>query len=60
MISNIMEANFYFDGQTEGVMIVIQEILKLNNKKVNRINTIKILEKLNLDDYTEAILNTYF
>ena len=55
-----MEANFYFDGQTEGVMIVIQEILKLNNKEVNKINTTKILEKLNLDDYTEAILNTYF
>ena len=55
-----MEASFYFSGQTEGVMIVVQEILKLTNKEVNKINTTKILKKLNLEDYTEAILNTYF
>jgi len=60
MINNIMEASFYFSGQTEGVMIVVQEILKLTNKEVNKINTTKILKKLNLEDYTEAILNTYF
>ena len=56
MINNTMEIDFYFFG----IMTVIQEILKLNSKEVNKINIIEILKKLNLEEYTEAVLDTYF